>query len=118
MIHPSRICRQASPALVRRVPGYVVKGWIRTPRSPTCRLLTVPGVRPESRTPRQNGALLPGWLRPRCAFVSPGCGSVAATPPPAAATAPFELPPAVVADGVTTAAAAPGLAAFPSSALA
>src|SRR5215831_15114000 len=39
------------------------------------RLLTVPATRPESWTPRQNGALLSGWLRARCALVSVGCGS-------------------------------------------
>ena len=50
-------------------------GWISTPRSPICRLLTEPGALPESCTPRQNGALLPGWLRARCALLSPGCGS-------------------------------------------
>src|SRR6187551_1916644 len=50
-------------------------GWISTPRSPICRLLTLPGTAPESWTPRQNGALLSGWLRARCAFVSVGCGS-------------------------------------------
>src|SRR3982750_1082180 len=74
-IHQLRICRHASPAVVARVPGDGVIGWISTPRSPSCRLLTVPGPRPESCTPRQNGALLSGWLRARCALVSVGCGS-------------------------------------------
>src|SRR4029079_7149264 len=46
-----------------------------TPGSPSCRVLTVPGTLPESCTPRQNGALLSGWLRARCALVSVGCGS-------------------------------------------
>src|SRR5664279_2766821 len=75
MIHQLRICRQASPAVVVRVPGYAVIGWISMPRSPACRLLTEPGARPDSCTPRQNGALLSGWLRARCALLSPGCGS-------------------------------------------
>src|SRR5690242_5858243 len=74
-IHQLRTCRQASPAVVARVPGYIVIGWTRTPRSPWSRLLTVPGTWPESWTPRQNGALLSGWLRARCALVSVGCGS-------------------------------------------
>src|SRR4051794_17535145 len=74
-IHQLRICRHASPAVVARVPGYEVIGWISTPGSPSCRLLTVPGPRPESCTPRQNGALLSGWLRARCALLSVGCGS-------------------------------------------
>jgi hypothetical protein len=59
-IHQLRICRHASPAVVARVPGYIVIGWTSTPRSPWSRLLTVPGTRPESWTPRQNGALLSG----------------------------------------------------------
>ena len=75
MIHQLRTCRHASPAVVVRVPGYDVIGWISTPRSPIWRLLTEPGALPESCTPRQNGALLPGWLRARCALLSPGCGS-------------------------------------------
>jgi hypothetical protein len=75
MIHQLRICLHASPAVVTRVPGYCVIVWIRTPGSPSCRLLTVPGAVPESRTPRQNGALLPGCVRARTAFESVGCGS-------------------------------------------
>src|SRR6476620_12578319 len=75
MIHQLRSCRHASPAVVARVPGYSVIGWISTPRSPSCRLFTVPGALPELWTPRQNGALLSGWLRARSALLSVGCGS-------------------------------------------
>jgi hypothetical protein len=78
MIHQLRNCRQASPAVVSRVPGYCVSSWTSTPFSPACMLLTEPGVVPELRTPRQNGALLPGWVLARAALVSFGCGSARA----------------------------------------
>jgi hypothetical protein len=50
-------------------------------------LLTEPGAVPELRTPRQNGALLPGWVLARWALVSFDCGSgsAAALAPGAAA---------------------------------
>src|SRR2546423_9048505 len=77
MIHWLRTWRHASPALVTREPGYCTKGWISTPFSAPGRL-PMPGLLPESCTPRQNGALLPGWVFARTALVSSGLGSGAA----------------------------------------
>src|SRR5215212_1815762 len=84
MIQRLRTSRQASPAVVRLEPGYWVIAWISTPCSAPGRFVT-PGVVPDSRTPRQNGALLPGWVFARCALVSAGVGSGAtvALPGPA-----------------------------------
>src|SRR6185295_12750049 len=72
-IQSLRTWRQASPAVVKLEPGYCVKAWISTPFSGPGSAMT-PGWLPELRTPRQNGALLPGWLIARCALVSLGCG--------------------------------------------
>ena len=80
MIQRSRTWRQASPALVTREPGYCTKRWISTPFSAPGSVLK-PSFSPELRTPRQNGALLPGCVFARCALVSFGCGSGGATKP-------------------------------------
>ena len=78
MIHWLRTWRQASPAVVRREPGYWTKGWISTPCSAPGKLL-MPFCTPESCTARQKGALLPGWLFERWALLSSACGSAGAT---------------------------------------
>ena len=64
MIQLLRTCRQASPAVVHARAGVLRRsGWIRTPRFGAWqRCRPAAGALPDSRTPRQNGALLPGWL--------------------------------------------------------
>ena len=59
--------------------------WISTPFSVPGRLLT-PFSTPDSRTLRQNGALLPGWLLARCALLSSAFGSAGAMKPTGAPT--------------------------------
>src|SRR5258705_789449 len=77
MMHWLRTCRQASPALVTREPGYCTKGCTSTPFSAAGRLL-MPGLVPESCTSRQNGALLRGCVLARVALSSFGSGTGAA----------------------------------------
>src|SRR3954447_20429094 len=84
MIQRLRTWRHASPAVAMFEPGYWVIAWISTPVSAPGRFVT-PGVIPDWRTPRQNGALLPGWLFARCALLSSGFGSGGTTLLPAAA---------------------------------
>ena len=78
MIQRLRTWRQASPALVNFEPGYCVNGWISGSPALPGTLLVAPL---ESRTERQNGALLPGCVLPRWAFDSSGLGSAGATKP-------------------------------------
>src|SRR5687768_1924849 len=68
MIQLLRTCRQASPAVVKREPGYCTGAWIRLPASGAWLLGRLLKPSTPAATPRHMGALLPGWTLLRSAL--------------------------------------------------
>src|SRR5688572_11298677 len=68
MIQLLRTCRQASPAVVKREPGYCTGAWIRMPASGAWLLGKLVKPSTPATTPRHMGALLPGCTLLRSAL--------------------------------------------------
>ena len=75
MIHQLRTWRQASPAVVVARARVLRDRLDQHARSPAPGQVGDAGLVPDSCTPRQNGALLPGWTRRAARWSRFGCGS-------------------------------------------